>query len=136
MSALSRIYVARRVGVSAPTSTPSVSASAGHTLRHSKTSPLVTLKISFAACGACAAHTMTWPSRSASAISQTNDGPPGKLNASPFSRRIAAYTPMAGRTFRGAGCLPGDELRTQHGVSESVLRTRVANIVLLIEEKV
>jgi NAD(P)-dependent dehydrogenase (short-subunit alcohol dehydrogenase family) len=62
--------------------------------------------------GACAAHTITWPTRSASAISQTNDGPPGKLNASPFSRRIAAYTPMAGRTFRAAGCFPGDELRT------------------------
>ena len=41
-------------------------------------------------CGACAAQTMTSPTRSASAASQTNDGPPGKPNGSPFSRRIAA----------------------------------------------
>src|SRR5271163_1632908 len=40
------------------------------------------------------------------------------------------------KDVQGAGCLPGDELGTQHGVSEPVLRTRVANIVLLIEEKV
>src|SRR6202047_5145851 len=93
-SALSLIYAARLVGSSGPGSTPSVSAIAGHTLRHSKTSPLVTLNISFAACGDCAAHTMTCPTKLASAASQTNDGPPGKLNGSPFSRRIAAYTPI------------------------------------------
>src|SRR6185295_14800714 len=48
-------------------------------------------------------------------------------------RSINAY----GREdVQGTGRLPGDKLRTQRGVGEPVLRARVANIILLIEEKV
>src|SRR5260221_3292049 len=63
--------------MSGPVSTPRVSARTGHTLRHSNTSPLVMLNASFAAWGDCAAQTITSATRSASAASQTNDGPPG-----------------------------------------------------------
>src|SRR3984893_8063840 len=40
--------------------------------------------------GRLRSQTITSATRSASAASQTNDGPPGKPNGSPFSRRIAA----------------------------------------------
>src|SRR5277367_4952778 len=94
------------MGVSDPVSTPRVLASAGHTFRHSKTSPLVMLNASLAAQGESAAQTITAATRSASAASQTNDGPPGKPNSSPFSRWIAAYTPLAGSTFNAPGVGP------------------------------
>src|SRR2546430_16269157 len=73
--------------MSGPVSTPRVSARAGHTLRHSNTSPLVMLNASFAARGDCAAQTITSATRSASAASQTNDGPPGKRRAHSVQRR-------------------------------------------------
>src|ERR1700758_3214906 len=53
--------------MSGPVSTPRVLAKAGHTLRHSNTSPLVMLNASFAAWGDCAAQTITSATRSASA---------------------------------------------------------------------
>src|SRR6266403_814068 len=72
-------YAATLVGVSGPGSTPRVSAMAGHTLRHSNTSPLVMLNAWFAAWGDCAAQTITSATRSASAASHTNDGLPRRL---------------------------------------------------------
>src|SRR6202035_1785703 len=102
-SAFSFRYATTLVGMSGPVSTPRILAMAGHTFRHSNTSPLVILNASFDAWGDCEAQTITSATRSASAASQTNEGPPGKPNGSPFSRRIAAYTPIAGRTFNAPG---------------------------------
>src|SRR5262245_43833073 len=72
------IVAANPVGTSGTTGMPIVSAIAGHTARHSKTSPLLTLNVSLAHAGEVAAHSQARASRSASTASRTHDGPPGK----------------------------------------------------------
>ena len=56
---------------------------AGHTARHSKTSPLLMLNVSFAQAGDVAAHSQARARRSASTASRTHDGPPRKRQRAP-----------------------------------------------------
>src|SRR6185436_8173165 len=106
------IAAASDIGASGPTATPSVSAMAGHTARHSNTSPLLMLKVSFAHAGEVASHSQARASRSASTASRTHEGPPGNDSGLPASRSSAAYTPIAGTTFMW---LPSDSPKITWG---------------------
>src|SRR5215471_2720411 len=122
--------------MSGPLSTPRVSASAGHTLRHSNMSPLVMLNASFAAWGDCAAQTITSATRFC-------------IGGFPDERRTARKTERF--TLLAADCRvdtdsrenvqrawggPSDELRTQCRVVEAVLGAHLTRIVFVVEEEV
>jgi hypothetical protein len=109
---------------------------AGHTLRHSYTSPLVMLKASFAARGDCAAQTITSATRSASA------GFPDERRT---ARKAERFTLLAancrvdtdGRdNVQHAWSRAGDELRTKSRIIEAVLGAHLTHIGFLVEEKV
>ena len=106
------MVAASDTGASGPTAMPSVSAMAGHTARHSNTSPLLMLNVSLAAAGDVAAHSQARASRSASTASRTHDGPPGNDSGRPASRSSAAYAPIAGMRFMW---LPSDSPKMTWG---------------------